>query len=231
MTTPSDLKTLAKAAGLAVDWTDFRGAARLVPEEALRIILGAMGLPADTKGDISASRERLAAESKARAPLITAVRGGIVRMAGRAGVASLTLESGERRDIRLVPDGRGQVSFRAPRTIGYHHIALGDESIGLAVAPSRALDIADLTGGRKAWGVSAQLYSLNEGGAFGDFGDLAHLATRLGGLGADAVAVSPVHALFAADLGRYAPYGPSTRLFLSPLYAPAGTRTNAPAGA
>jgi 4-alpha-glucanotransferase len=37
--------------------------------------------------------------------------------------------------------------------------------------------------------------------------------------GADAVALSPVHSLFAADPGRYGPYSPSSRLFLNPLFA------------
>jgi len=224
------LKDLAKAAGLAVDWTDFRGQPRTVPEEALRIILAAMDLPADSKADIAAALDRLAAERRARAPMITAVRGQPVRLAGRAGRAALILETGERRDLALTPAGAGHVTFRAPTAIGYHQLEFGGEQTRLAVAPARALDIADLTGGRKAWGVAAQLYSLNEGGDFGDFGDLARFAARLGELGADAVAVSPTHALFAADLGRYAPYGPSSRLFLNPLYAQAARRAGGDAG-
>ena len=46
--------------------------------------------------------------------------------------------------------------------------------------------------------------------------DLAEAAARQG---ADAVALSPVHSLFAADPARYGPYSPSSRLFLNPLYA------------
>ena len=46
--------------------------------------------------------------------------------------------------------------------------------------------------------------------------DLAEAAARQG---ADAVALSPVHGLFAADPARYGPYSPSSRLFLNPLYA------------
>jgi len=213
------LKDLAKAAGLAVDWTDFRGGRRTVSDEAMTIILAALGLSAGSKADIAASLERLAAERRARAPMLTAVRGQPLRLPGRAGRAVLVLETGERRDVALTQDGAGQVMFRAPAIIGYHRLELGDDQIQIAVAPARALDVVDLTGGRKAWGVAAQLYSLNDGGDFGDFGDLARFADRMGELGADAVAVSPTHALFAADLGRYAPYGPSTRLFLNPLYA------------
>jgi 4-alpha-glucanotransferase len=78
---------------------------------------------------------------------------------------------------------------------------------------------------RRAWGVGVQGYSLRGPGCpeFGDFGALAAFAAEAGGAGADALAISPVHALFAADAGRYSPYGPSSRLFLNGLYARART--------
>jgi len=223
------LKDLAKAAGLAVAWTDYRGQPRTVSDDSLRVILAAMDLPAVSKGELAHSLEILATARHSRPPLVTAVRGRPVRLTGKPGRAALTLETGERADVALKSDGVGHVVFRAPTRIGYHRLETTEGSTTLAVAPARALDIADLTGGRKAWGVAAQLYSLDEGGDFGDFGDLARFAAALGGFGADAVAVSPTHALFTADLGRYAPYGPSTRLFLNPLYAPAGSplRANA----
>jgi len=221
------LKDLAKAAGLAVAWTDYRGQPRTVSDDSLHVILAAMDLPADTKSQLSHSLEALTVAQQTRPPLVTAVRGRPVHLTGKPAKAVLTLETGERLDVALQRDSAGQVALRAPMRIGYHQLETDEGSTILAVAPARALDVADLTGGRKAWGVAAQLYSLNEGGDFGDFGDLARFATALGGLGADAVAVSPTHALFTADLGRYAPYGPSTRLFLNPLYAPAGPHDHA----
>ena len=217
------LQDLAKAAGLAVAWTDYRGQPRTVSDESLRVILAAMNLPADTPGELAHSLQTLTVAQRTRPALLTAVRGQYVRLAGKPGKAVLTLETGERTDLTLKHAVGGASAFRAPRQIGYHRLETDEGSTVLAVAPARALDVADLTGGRKAWGVAAQLYSLNEGGDFGDFGDLARFAMALGGFGADAVAVSPTHALFTADLGRYAPYGPSTRLFLNPLYAPGRT--------
>ena len=218
------LRDLAKAAGLAVAWTDYRGQPRTVSDETLCVLLAALNLPAGSKGELAHSLETLAVAHRSRPSLVTAARGRPVRLTGKPGKAVLTLETGERLDVALTRDGAGHVAFRAPMRIGYHRLETDEGSTILAVAPTRALDIADLTGGRKAWGVAAQLYSLNNGGDFGDFGDLARFATALGERGADAVAVSPTHALFTADLGRYAPYGPSTRLFLNPLYAPAGPR-------
>ncbi len=69
-----------------------------------------------------------------------------------------------------------------------------------------------------------QLPSLRDGRgeAYGDFTTLARFADALGRAGADALAISPVHALFPADAGRYSPYGPSTRLFLNGLLADPG---------
>src|SRR5262249_53131870 len=56
-------------------------------------------------------------------------------------------------------------------------------------------------------------------GGIGDTGAVAALAEAAARLGADALALSPVHALFAADPSHYSPYAPSSRLFLNPLYA------------
>lgn len=80
------------------------------------------------------------------------------------------------------------------------------------------------------WGVSVQLYGLGDGrnAAFGDFtalGDFVEAAARAG---ADAVAISPVHAPFLADPERYSPYGPSTRLFLNGLFADPAEITGVP---
>jgi 4-alpha-glucanotransferase len=213
------LHDLARTAGLADTWTDYRGERRRVPDASLEAILAALDLPAGSQGDIAGSLDRIDARRRVRPPLVTAVAEHAVQLVGNAGRARLVLETGERMEVVLTAWGEQAVTFQAPEQIGYHRLELDDEAITLAVAPPRALTVADLTVGRRAWGVAVQLYSLNDGGDFGDFADLARFAVRLGQYGADAVAVSPTHALFTADLDRYAPYGPSTRLFLNPLYA------------
>ncbi|MPY69651.1 MAG: 4-alpha-glucanotransferase [Alphaproteobacteria bacterium] len=72
----------------------------------------------------------------------------------------------------------------------------------------------------RAWGITCQLYGLrsarNHG--IGDFEDLARLAERTGGEGADFLGVNPLHALFTADPERCSPFSPSNRGFLNPLY-------------
>ncbi|MBV9510588.1 MAG: 4-alpha-glucanotransferase [Caulobacteraceae bacterium] len=214
------LRVLAQAAGLATTWRDYRDEPHTVSDEALRCILAAMGRPADTPGEAADSLEALRREQATAPPLVTAVRDGRVRLKAPPGRARLHLEHGEARDLVLREDGDGFAVFRAPHEIGWSRLETPDGgSVSLAIAPPRAPSIADLTGRPKAWGLAVQLYSLNGGGDFRDFGDLARFARVVAAYGADAVAVSPTHALFIADLDRYAPYGPSTRLFLNPFYA------------
>src|SRR5262249_37876686 len=89
------------------------------------------------------------------------------------------------------------------------------------LAPHQCVTVNDIAPDARIWGLATQLYGLRRAGE-GGIGDttaltaLAHPAARHG---ADAVAISPAHAGFAADPGRYRPYSPSSRLFLNPLHA------------
>ncbi len=69
-----------------------------------------------------------------------------------------------------------------------------------------------------------QLYSLRRvgDGGFGDTQALEDLARVAGERGAEALAISPLHAMFSSDTQRYSPYSPSSRLFLNSLYAAPG---------
>jgi 4-alpha-glucanotransferase len=70
-----------------------------------------------------------------------------------------------------------------------------------------------------------QLYSLRRGTptGLGDLTALAQCCEAAARAGADAVAINPLHAGFAALPQRYSPYAPSSRLFLNPLYADPAT--------
>ena len=73
----------------------------------------------------------------------------------------------------------------------------------------------------RAWCLSTQLYALKRdgGGGFGDMHALEHFAKPARERGAAALAISPMHAMFSCDPHCYAPYSPSSRLFLNSLYA------------
>jgi 4-alpha-glucanotransferase len=224
------LQRLAQAVGLDAAWTDYRGERHEVTEETLLAVLAALGRPAATPADLQASLERVAQEQGRNPALITATASAPVKLRASARRGVLRLEGGGALDIEFIATAEGQLTFAAPALPGYHRLDLGERETTLAIAPERALTASDLSRGRRLWGAAAQVYSLNSGGGFGDFSDVARVAARLAGLGADALAISPVHALFTADPSRYAPYGPSTRLRLNSLYAPAPTVASEPIG-
>ncbi len=114
--------------------------------------------------------------------------------------------------------------------LGYHQLQLAvggaagetvGGSSGLIVAPPRCfLPEEEPDGGRRLWGLACQLYGLRSerNWGMGDFTDLARLAEQAAGLGAAAIGINPLHALFPADPGHISPYSPSSRLFLNVLY-------------
>ena len=211
---------LAEAAGLLVHWEDAGGAPRTVSPDSLRAILSAMDLPCANEGEIADSHERLQASAAAPSFLTAWVGERVHLILSSAAMPRLVLENGSASDLDAVHEGEGW-SFDAPLAPGYHRIETDGGAVTLAVAPRRGFTVADAAPGRRIWGVAAQLYSLRgrRGEPFGEFGALADLCRSLGRQGADALAISPVHALFAADPARFGPYAPSTRLFLNVLFA------------
>src|SRR5690606_994334 len=84
----------------------------------------------------------------------------------------------------------------------------------------------------RTWVLGAQVYGLrrgapNDSGApridgwhvGGDYALLGSLAGAAGRAGAAGLAISPVDAMFSAELPRYSPSAPSSRLFLNVLLA------------
>ena len=193
----------ARLAGIAVDWTDAMGRPQRVRTESLRRLLEALdGVDAPV----------------GTPPLVTARVGRPIVIAGVDAdhPAELALEDGDVKAV-VLRDG----TLPGIRHLGYHRLRVADREIILAVAPPRCITLQDIGGGERMWGVAAQVYSLRRAGdgGIGDAGAVRDLAEAAAKLGADAVALSPVHSLFPHDPARYGPYSPSSRLFLNPLYA------------
>ncbi len=219
------LRDLARRAGIAVEWQDYSGQPHVVAAPVLRQVLGALGLPADTNRELSASRRLLTKRSSLAdlPPLVTAVAGRPTRLdvgGNEPRPAELILERGESRQIFLLPT-RGRLRIPAVQEIGYHRLQLADREIVLAVSPARCRSIEDLVPDARLWGLSAQLYGLSHERdvGIGDLAGAADLASSAGAKGADAIALSPMHALYAADPNHFGPYAPSSRLFMNPLHA------------
>jgi 4-alpha-glucanotransferase len=211
------LINLAKAAGLLVDWRDAAGQAQRVTPDSLRAVLTAMGFPAETPREIEESRKRLNLLSN-RAPGLVVIDAGdtIPLPPSTARTARIVFEDGDTQDLPF-KDGR----LIAPDRPGYYRLELGDLVLPLAIAPRKGFTVADAAPGRRLWGTAVQLYGLRENSrdAFGDFAALAAFAAEAGRRGIDALAISPVHALFLANPEHYSPYAPSTRLFLNGFFA------------
>ena len=229
------LAALAEEAGIATSWQDYRGVMHTVSAETLRAVLAALELPCMTAADIAASRMHLAAEMHGDAvsalpPLYMGTVGAPLALpvgARFAGCAwRIVFEDGGTRDGRF--DAEGPALIDAIDRYGYHRLQIDEArvEIVLAIAPVRCYSVADALAdaGRdreeRPWGLAAQLYGLvREGdGGLGDYASLAILAQHAAWHGADALAISPVHAMFCADLDRFSPYGPSSRLLLNVLH-------------
>lgn len=236
---------LAQAAGLARDWTNANGQPRQVSPEALRAVLEALDLPCATHEQCRESHGRLAAlESGTALPvLVTGTVGQPVHLRLPASLAGrpyrIGFEHGGHLDGRF-PDDPHQLSagIALPPVdrFGYHRLHAGDGETVLAVAPPRCFGIADAleanrtaasaaTTAARLWSLGVQLYSLRRSGdgGIGDFTALATLARSAASQGAAALAISPVHAMFSADVHRFSPYGPSSRLFLNALHIDPGS--------
>jgi 4-alpha-glucanotransferase len=215
------IRSIARRAGIAVDWTDVAGQTHHVSPPVLTALLKALGLPGESAGDRAESKHRLALQQAER-PMLTTTIGAATPLPGpeHPGPAEIVLEDGTVAPVKL-KSVDGIVLVPAIRIPGYHRLRYADRELGLAVAPKRCVTADDIAPGRKLWGLMAQIYSLRRDGdgGIGDSGALAALAEAAARAGADAVTLSPAHALFPAAPERYGPYSPSSRLFLNPLLA------------
>ncbi len=203
--TDDALRVAAEQAGLMTVWRDTAGQDRFVTPDVLRRLLDVVGpFPV------------------ARPPLLTADLGTVALLPLPSGPARLTLEDGSVRELHLDP-GEAGAWLPAVDQPGYHHLATGDAEVTLAVAPPRCWTVADACPGRRTWGLAVQIYGLREAGTggIGGFGALRGFVRDAAARGADAVAISPVHAQFAADPDRFSPYAPSSRVHLNVLHADA----------
>lgn len=229
--TVTTIAQLAEAAGFEVQWSDAHGHPQRVPEPTLAVLLERIGLPCSNAAQIRQSAAALEAENAGRKlpPLISVDCDRAVALPV-AGVKSgshyrIELESGAVIDGRFTAP-RGEAPLLAPiGEPGYHSLLLNDTRITLAVAPQRCHTVADAwraLHGEAAhapplWGIAAQLYGLRraDDGGVGDYTALASLAIESAKRGAQALAISPTHAMFSAEPQRFSPYAPSSRLWLN----------------
>jgi 4-alpha-glucanotransferase len=224
MSEQQQLHDLAKQAGIAVDWTDANGKPQQVADEALRKVLRGLGHPADSAQELAQSLDELskAEQSHTLPPLLTVDHGQPLSLAKffEPGTScEIHLEDGSTLSISL--DKHAALPGLLP--VGYQDVHIDGQHFTVAVAPQRCYSVADAYGVERAhaWGLGVQLYAVRRSGdgGFGDTQALESLVRSAGERGADALAISPMHAMSSSDNTRYSPYSPSSRLFLNSLYA------------
>ncbi|RFD19454.1 4-alpha-glucanotransferase [Komagataeibacter melaceti] len=203
----------ARNAGLCLRWRDAGGRMRAVSPESLRRLLAVVeshGQPTDT----------------GLPAMVVSVAGRPTPLSLPPGEAAttfrLTLENGETMEGAL-RQFRGRTALPALRVHGYHRLEIGAQATTLAVAPASCPPLSSLVDGEggRPWALGVQTYGLRMpgDGGIGHFGAVATLSRLAARRGADALAISPAHAMFAARPGQYSPYSPSSRLFLNVLLA------------
>jgi 4-alpha-glucanotransferase len=214
------LMRLARAAGVSVSWKDVFGQTHDVAPPSLRAVLRALDLPAESAADIAESHVRATMKAQTLPPLVTADVGHAVALPAPPARYSLTLEDGRSFDGYAQQDAQGGCTIPPILEPGYHRLALGDMETLLAVAPQKCFTAPEAVGAAKSWGLAVQLYALRRAGdaGIGDFAALGALAPPAARLGAQALAISPVHAQFSADPHRFSPYAPSSRTALNVLH-------------
>ena len=216
------LALLAEQAGIDVHWRDALDRPQVTPSETLRKVLRALGLAADSADDVEDSLRRLENERSGRdvPRMLTADAGGrlLLPPSPRGRAWRITRDDGTSVSEGELPSSEREIAV--PGEPGYYALSLGDDEIALAVAPSRCFGVSDVRGAHRPWGIAVQMSGLRRpgDGGVGDFTALEICARAAAEKGADALAISPLHALFAAAPERFSPYAPSSRLFLNGLY-------------
>lgn len=224
------LAAQAERAGITTSYWDLEGQLHEVGRESLAIVLSALS----TTG--LAAGHGLAAEHGVLRPVRVSRRDDLpesieARLEGAGAVEvrwTLELETedgGAMRDYGTAAlDTRG--SFRIACTwippIGYHRLELVVETGNRRwhgeqkwiVAPDGCWPAEEPLVGDRSFGIMAQLYSLrsDHNWGFGDLGDVTELCRRAATIGADFVALSPLHTLMLRG-GEASPYAPSSRIF------------------
>jgi 4-alpha-glucanotransferase len=205
------IRALAEAAGIARLWRDAEGVEHAVADDALAIVLDALGYPAETSAEIIRSLDLLAEEQQSLPALLVTEIGRPTALPGGYFRAELVGEDGAGRSLDL--EGSTLPAIDEP---GYYHLVVGGKEVTVAVAPKTCHAITDL-GDRRLWGPSIQISALRGKDAL-PYGHLGHLdeAVRLfAARGADAVMINPMHALLPFTGYDFSPYSPSSKLFLN----------------
>lgn len=238
-----DLAALARACGVAVEFSSWNGTPTESSPEAIRAALSAMGVDASTDEACRASLEALEDAVWTRiVPPSTVIRAGrehavnVHVVDGEPASVMLHLEDGGTWELDQVDNfdaprdvggvRYGRAAFRIPphTPLGWHRIEVsttGRRGRGYVIVTPERVELPEKVASSRPWGIAAQLYSVRSSRSWGlgDYGDLAELVSLSKvRAGADFVQINPVHACEPTSPLEDSPYLPTSRRFHSPLY-------------
>jgi 4-alpha-glucanotransferase len=184
------LRDLARRAGISVEWQDYTGRVSFVEPPTLQSLLAALGLPAGTSRDLSASRKLFNRRNRVvdLPPLLTGVAGRPTRLEVSGTdpmTAELLLETSETRPLTLSPT-RGRLRIPPIQEPGYHRLSVKDRQIVLAIAPPRCRTVEDAVPDARLWGLAANFTGPL---GIGNLGGALPIIQAAAPLGADALAL------------------------------------------
>jgi len=239
------LRELAERVGIVGSYRASGGERRFTSDATREALLVAMGFEAG--GEAAAATILAEMRERARNCLLPPVSVVFEDAADAASVGiqlppeargslewwlELRLENGrtvQAQGRAAVRRGQRKLALPLPETpgAGYHHLRVvaGEadarkEAQQLRVfAPRRCVGPGELLGGRRGFGLWANLYTLRsrENWGVGDLGDLRALVGFAAEKGAAFVGLNPLHALWNRDADG-SPYAPVSRIFRNPLY-------------
>jgi 4-alpha-glucanotransferase len=120
---------------------------------------------------------------------------------------------------------RRRLRIDATVPAGYHRLRVAGaefdaSDVALIVVPESCHVPEGLTTDQPVWGISLQLSLLRSetNWGIGDFGDLKRFVQIAADLGASAIGLNPLHAMFLDAPEHASPYSPASRLFLNMLF-------------
>lgn len=222
MNFPRELKQLAIAYGIQLEYEDNDGVKRRATPEGARAILRALGIDVTTDRQIKNALEQRNQQAKEQLidPVLVAWQGRKLEIEPRARASErvffeLYLENGDHLEGEI---GRTKLP-QLP--LGYHELAVETADRRshalLIAAPARAHAPAR---SERAWGTFLPLYALrspnNHG--IGDFQSLGELMRWTSESGGGYVGTLPLLASYLDEPFEPSPYSPVSRLFWNELY-------------
>jgi len=243
------LHQLCELVGILPDYYDIWGQRHETSDATRRALLGAMGIACASEAEcLTAIQAWQEASWRRRLPpvLVAPSQAPIAltlhlpeREAGQVCSWRLTqedghqahgqftpsaLEPGETRAIEGEPWRQYRLYLPPVPDTGYHRLEIDlagkTQGLPLIVHPPQCYQPACLAEGRRAWGLSVQLYGVRSrrNWGMGDFGDLATLLDWAAQNGAACIGLNPLHALYPHNPLHISPYSPSSRQFVNTLY-------------